>query len=220
VIAGLFGLSTFSYAAFSTMANTFPADLFPSESVATVSGMSGTGAGIGTILSTVLIGYTSDRYSFDRSYRGEPGASAAMALVLLLIRNTAESGHGRVRIISFLIQLALLSGDPTIRNPISGARILERVRLAQQHGTASPFAIGAVSSLMRAFPIPGSRSKTPRLPCADGFRRSSGRHDQMIHVGPVAEEDLRLQRTAYCNRALAAMHRRSRTQQRLVSSSA
>src|SRR5262249_55712674 len=57
VIAGLFGLSTFAYAAFSTMANTFPADLFPSESVATVSGMSGTGAGIGTIGATVLVGY-------------------------------------------------------------------------------------------------------------------------------------------------------------------
>jgi len=32
--------------------------------VATVSGMSGTGAGIGTIISTYLIGYVSDHYSF------------------------------------------------------------------------------------------------------------------------------------------------------------
>ena len=69
------------------MANTFPADLFPSESVATVSGMSGTGAGIGTIISTYLIGYVADRYSF------EPILITAsfipligMVLVLLLIR--------------------------------------------------------------------------------------------------------------------------------------
>jgi len=68
--------------------------------VATVSGMSGTGAGIGTILSTVLIGYTSDRYSFGPILIGASLVPLlAMALVLLLIRNTAESGHGRVRII-------------------------------------------------------------------------------------------------------------------------
>jgi len=98
VIAGLFGLSTFSYAAFSTMANTFPADLFPSESVATVSGMSGTGAGIGTILSTYLIGYVADRYSFGPILIGASLVPlVGMALVLLLVRNTAESGQGRVR---------------------------------------------------------------------------------------------------------------------------
>jgi ACS family hexuronate transporter-like MFS transporter len=98
VIAGLFGLSTFSYAAFSTMANTFPADLFPSESVASVSGMSGTGAGIGTILSTYLIGYVSDRYSFGPILIGASLVPlVGMALVLLLVRNTAESGQGRVR---------------------------------------------------------------------------------------------------------------------------
>jgi hypothetical protein len=33
-------------------------------SVATVSGLSGTGAGVGTIASTYLIGRISDRYSF------------------------------------------------------------------------------------------------------------------------------------------------------------
>jgi len=37
-IALLFGLATFAYAAFSTMANVLPSDLFHSESVATVSG--------------------------------------------------------------------------------------------------------------------------------------------------------------------------------------
>ena len=64
-LAGLFAISTFAYASFSTMALVLPSDLFRSESVATVSGMSGTGAGIGTILSTYLIGYVSDHYSFE-----------------------------------------------------------------------------------------------------------------------------------------------------------
>jgi ACS family hexuronate transporter-like MFS transporter len=64
-IVSLFAISTFCYAAWSTMALALPADLFPSRSVATVSGMSGTGAGLGTILSTFLIGWVADRHSFE-----------------------------------------------------------------------------------------------------------------------------------------------------------
>ena len=86
-IAALFALSTFSYAAWSTMALVLPADLYPQGSVATVSGMSGTGAGIGTIASTFAIGYVADHYSF------EPILIAASlipllatALVLLLVK--------------------------------------------------------------------------------------------------------------------------------------
>jgi len=87
-LAGLFAVSTFAYAAFSTMALVLPSDLYRSESVATVSGMSGTGAGVGTIISTFLIGYVSDHYSF------EPILITAsfipflgMILVLILIRS-------------------------------------------------------------------------------------------------------------------------------------
>jgi MFS transporter, ACS family, hexuronate transporter len=90
-LAGLFAVSTFAYAAFSTMALVLPSDLFPSSSVATVSGLSGTGAGLGTILSTFLIGYVSDRYSF------EPILVVAsivplvgMVLVLVLARGASE----------------------------------------------------------------------------------------------------------------------------------
>src|SRR5215216_5871490 len=64
-LAGLFAVSTFAYASFSTMALVLPSDLYRSQSVATVSGMSGTGAGLGTIISTYLIGYVSDQYSFE-----------------------------------------------------------------------------------------------------------------------------------------------------------
>jgi ACS family hexuronate transporter-like MFS transporter len=97
-IAVLFGLSTFAYAAGSTITLTLPSDLFPSESVATVSGMTGTGAGIGTILSTYLIGYIADRYSFAPILIGASLVPLlAMVLALVLVRNTAESGLGRVR---------------------------------------------------------------------------------------------------------------------------
>ena len=43
---------------------TLPSDLFQSKSGATVSGMSGTAAQMGTILCTFLVGYVSDHYSF------------------------------------------------------------------------------------------------------------------------------------------------------------
>ena len=86
-LAGLFAISTFAYAAFSTMALVLPSDLYRSESVATVSGMSGTGAGLGTIISTFLIGYVADHYSFrpiliTASFIPFIG----MLLVLILIR--------------------------------------------------------------------------------------------------------------------------------------
>jgi ACS family hexuronate transporter-like MFS transporter len=87
-LAGLFAVSTFAYASFSTMALVLPSDLYRSESVATVSGMSGTGAGLGTIISTYLIGYVSDRYSFKPILiTASLVPLVGMALVLLLIRD-------------------------------------------------------------------------------------------------------------------------------------
>lgn len=86
-IVGLFAVSTFCYAAWSTMALSLPADLYPSCSVATVSGMSGTGAGIGTILSTFLIGWTADKYSFEPVLiTASVIPLIATGLVLLLLR--------------------------------------------------------------------------------------------------------------------------------------
>jgi ACS family hexuronate transporter-like MFS transporter len=75
-----------------------PSDLYRSESVASVSGMSGTGAGIGTIISTFLIGYVSDRYSFEPILLAASLVPLiATAFVLLLVRNTEENGKGLVR---------------------------------------------------------------------------------------------------------------------------
>ena len=77
----------FCYAAWSTMALSMPSDLYPSGSVATVSGLSGTGAGLGTIVSTFLIGRIADRYSFAPILVGASLIPlAATALVFLLVR--------------------------------------------------------------------------------------------------------------------------------------
>jgi ACS family hexuronate transporter-like MFS transporter len=97
VLAALFGFSTFAYAAFCTMIIVLPSDLFPSGSVATVSGMSGTGAGLGTILSTLTIGYVSDHYSFAPILIGASIIPlVAMVLMLVLIRSTKTYDHGLV----------------------------------------------------------------------------------------------------------------------------
>jgi ACS family hexuronate transporter-like MFS transporter len=100
----LFGLATFAYASFSTIANVLPTDLYRSESVASVSGMSGTGAGIGTIVAFKLVGYFSDARQGASTHSFDPIMIAAglipflgMILVLLLVRNTQATAKGLVK---------------------------------------------------------------------------------------------------------------------------
>ena len=65
LLVGLFGYASFAYSACSTMFLALPADAFNTRAVASVSGLGGTGAGIGTLLSTYLIGRISDRFTFQ-----------------------------------------------------------------------------------------------------------------------------------------------------------
>ena len=104
LIALLFALATFSYAAFSTIANVLPADLFSSGSVASVSGMSGTGAGLATIVAFLLVGHFSDARAANMTHSFDPiiviGAmipAIGMLLVLLLVRNNWATDQGLVR---------------------------------------------------------------------------------------------------------------------------
>jgi len=104
LITTLFALATFSYAAFSTIANVLPGDLFRSESVASVSGVSGTAAGIGTIMAFLLVGHYSDLRQSTATHAFDPIIVVAglipflgMLLVLLLVRNTKATRQGLVR---------------------------------------------------------------------------------------------------------------------------
>jgi MFS transporter, ACS family, hexuronate transporter len=104
LIAFLFAIATFTYAGFTTMANVLPSDLYGSESVASVSGLSGTGAGIGTIIAFKLIGYFSDARQATGTHSFDPIVIiaglvpfAGMILVLLLVRNTGATDQGLVR---------------------------------------------------------------------------------------------------------------------------
>ena len=96
-LVACFAISTLAYAALSTMVLNLPADIYPTGSVATVSGLSGSGAGIGTITAIYLTGVVSDRYSF------EPILIAASLIPLLavvavmtLVRNNHATEAGIV----------------------------------------------------------------------------------------------------------------------------
>jgi MFS transporter, ACS family, hexuronate transporter len=104
IITCLFALATFSYACFSTIANVLPSDIYRSDAVATVSGLSGSGSGIGTIIAMKAVGYLSDARVAKTGHAFDPIVIASgiipmigMVLVLLLIRNTAATREGLVR---------------------------------------------------------------------------------------------------------------------------
>jgi MFS transporter, ACS family, hexuronate transporter len=104
LITFLFAGATFSYACFSTIANVLPSDVYNSNAVATVSGLSGTGSGIGTIIAMKAVGYLSDARISDQGHVFDPIVIASgiipvigMVLVLLLVRNTRATREGLVR---------------------------------------------------------------------------------------------------------------------------
>jgi ACS family hexuronate transporter-like MFS transporter len=104
LITLLFGLATFSYACFTTMANVLPSDIYHGDSVASVSGLSGTGAGIATIVSFKLVGHFSDARQAATTHAFDPIMIVAglvpfvgMVLVLSLVRNTRATDEGKVR---------------------------------------------------------------------------------------------------------------------------
>ena len=98
LLTTVFAIATCCYAAASTMVLNFPADLYWTNSVATVSGMSGTGAGLGTIAATFLTGYVADRYSFEPIMIGASIIPLiGIVAVLALVRNNRNTDRGLVR---------------------------------------------------------------------------------------------------------------------------
>jgi ACS family hexuronate transporter-like MFS transporter len=70
-------VALFGYASWSTMGLTLPSDLFPPEIVASVTGLSGFGAGLAGTGFTLLIGWMVDRFSYVPAF-----AIAALAPLL------------------------------------------------------------------------------------------------------------------------------------------
>ncbi|HTP70495.1 MAG TPA: MFS transporter [Dongiaceae bacterium] len=104
VLTVLFAVATFCYGSYTTIANVLPSDLFYAESVASVSGLSGTGAAIGTIIVFELAGHLSDARVATGTHLFDPLMIlaglipfAGMILVLLLVRNTRATEQGLTR---------------------------------------------------------------------------------------------------------------------------
>jgi ACS family hexuronate transporter-like MFS transporter len=99
-LVACFAFATFAYAAFSTVILNLPADIYPMGSVASVSGLGGTAAGLGTIAAIYTTGWVSDHYSFVPILLGASVIPlAGMAAMLLLVRNTKESAAGTLNAI-------------------------------------------------------------------------------------------------------------------------
>ena len=87
-----FAIATCSYAALSTMVLNLPADIYPPRSVATVSGLGGAAAGVGTIAATYLTGAVADRYSFEPILIGASLVPLlAVVALVTLVRNTSNN---------------------------------------------------------------------------------------------------------------------------------
>lgn len=100
VITALFAIATFTYQSFSVMANVLPSDLYQPDAVATVSGLSGAAAGVGTILGFKAIGYLSDSrhaagiHAFDPIMVAcglVPFIGALLVITLIRARRTPSS---------------------------------------------------------------------------------------------------------------------------------
>ena len=87
----LFAYASFAYAACSTMFLSLPTDAFHSRAVGTVAGMAGTGAGIGTMISTYWIGRVTDVTSFAPVIAvAAIVPCAATAVFLALVRSSKK----------------------------------------------------------------------------------------------------------------------------------
>jgi ACS family hexuronate transporter-like MFS transporter len=86
VALGLICVALWGYASWSTMGLTLPSDLFPEDSVATVTGLSGLAAGLAGAVFTVVVGMTVDRYSYGPAFlvAGLLPLAATASLFLLI----------------------------------------------------------------------------------------------------------------------------------------
>ena len=83
----LISFAVWGYASWSTMGLTFPSDLFPQDVVASVTGLSGLGAGLAGTLFTLAVGWLVDKFSYYPAFFAAATIPLlATASVLLLIR--------------------------------------------------------------------------------------------------------------------------------------
>lgn len=88
-------VALFGFASFSTMALTLPSDLFPADVVASVTGLSGLGAGLAGTLFTLAVGRLVDRFSYTPAFFAAAllPVVATAAILLLTPADTRHAAH-------------------------------------------------------------------------------------------------------------------------------
>ena len=87
VALALIAFAVWGYASWSTMGLTFPSDLFPQDVVASVTGVSGLGAGLAGAAFTLIVGKLVDRFSYYPAFfAAATMPSLATVAVLILLR--------------------------------------------------------------------------------------------------------------------------------------
>ena len=94
IALALIAFAVWGYASWSTMGLTFPSDLFPQDVVASVTGVSGLGAGLVSALFTLLVGRLVDRFSYYPAFFAAATMPLlATAAVLILLRPRQAVGR-------------------------------------------------------------------------------------------------------------------------------
>lgn len=101
VSLALFAIASFAYAACSTTFTCLPADVFQRRAVGTVSGMAGTGAGIGTMISTYFIGRVTDSHSFAPVIIAMAVLPLAATIIFVTMVRTSPDSSDRGVLLSF-----------------------------------------------------------------------------------------------------------------------
>jgi len=94
IALALIAFAVWGYASWSTMGLTFPSDLFPQDVVASVTGVSGLGAGLVSALFTLAVGKLVDRFSYYPAFFAAATMPLlATAAVLILLRPRQAVGR-------------------------------------------------------------------------------------------------------------------------------
>ncbi|MCC7157751.1 MAG: MFS transporter [Bryobacterales bacterium] len=99
VALALISLVTMAYSLWAANVLTLPADLFPNDVVASVSGISGTGAAFGGMIFTLLTGVVIDRFSYLPVFTAAGVMPlVAAACILAGIRTVARADENAIRV--------------------------------------------------------------------------------------------------------------------------
>ena len=93
----LISFAVWGYASWSTMGLTFPSDLFPQDVVASVTGLSGLGAGLAGAGFTLLVGYLVDKFSYYPAFFLAATVPLLATLSILLLIRPPASGSRLTR---------------------------------------------------------------------------------------------------------------------------